>query len=319
MLVSAEPKIQSTIVTESEVMPNVEVDESKSKGSYTLPKTKSKTKKVKEPKQPKVKEPKVKEPKEAKVKEPKEPKAKGEKKSGLFSNLFRQSDRKSKAPGLDLPAVERDLSPTNELREPHRHDSDPLRVPHADLPKPDITLPNFDRAEVNVSSGHSKQSSEFAIPVVDLPPIPNLQLPSNESPSIDNNVDIMKVPNVTLPDLQFTSNEQESTKLPELNLKSEKIEEKLPELPPLPEIKQEKEDEPLATIETGLALASPVNDMLDIQTSHKDFPIETDYAIKTEAVRGHIPLMFQGKHFFCFSRFRNYQQTKRESQLHLNY
>ena len=266
-------------------MPNVEVDESKTKGSYTLPTTKSKTKKVKEPKQPKVKEPKVKEPKEAKVKEPKEPKVKGEKKSGLFSNLFRQSDRKSKAPGLDLPAVERDLSPNNELREPHRHDSDPLRVPHADLPRPDISLPGFDRPEVNLSSGHSKQSSEFAIPIVDLPPIPNLLLPNNESPPIDTNVDMMKVPNVTLPVLQFTSNEQESSKLPELNLKSEKIEEKLPELPLLPKIKQEKEVEHVSTVEAGLALASPVNDMLDIQTNHKEFPIETDYAIKTETVR----------------------------------
>lgn len=273
IIIPVEPKVQSTIVTETEVMPNVEIDESKSKGSYTLPTKKSKEKKVKEPKAPK------------------EPKMKGEKKSGVFSKIFRQSDRKSKAPGLDLPPVDRDLTPNNEPREPHRHDSDPLRVPNVDLPRPDFSLPTYDRPEVNASTGHTKQSSEFAIPVVDLPPIPNLQLPQNEKQPVESNVDQMKVPTVTLPELKFTSNEQEPTKLPELNLKSKKatvskIEQKSSELPPTPEVKQEKEVEHVSTVATGLALASPVNEMLDIQASHKDFPIETDYAITTETVRG---------------------------------
>jgi len=57
----AEPKIESTIIEKIETMPNVEVKESSTKGSYTLPiKKKSKEKKVKEPKKKKVKEPKVK-------------------------------------------------------------------------------------------------------------------------------------------------------------------------------------------------------------------------------------------------------------------
>lgn len=285
-------------------MPNVEIKDSITKGSYTLPTDKTKTKKVKEPKvkEPKVKEHKVKEPKvkETKVKEPKvkEPKVEGEKKSGLFSNLLCHSARKSKAPALNLPSVERDLSPNNELREPHRHDSDPLRVPTTDLPQPDLSLPTYDRPEVNMTSGQAKQTSEFSVPSVNLPPIPDLQLPIHEQKPIDTNIDLMKVPNVNLPDVQFTSNEQETVKLPELHLKNEKttvleqpqittpkIEEKLPELPVLTDIKQEKEVEQLPTIEAGLALASPVDDMLATQTDHKNFPIETDYAIKIDSVR----------------------------------
>lgn len=288
-------------------MPNVEVKDSITKGSYTLPTTKTKTKKVKEPKvkepkvkEQKVKEPKVKEPKvkEQKVKEPKvkEPKAEGDKKTGLFSNIFRHSDRKSKAPELDLPAVERDLSPNNPLREPHRHDSDPLRIPNTDLPQPDLPLPTYDRPEVDMTNGQTKQSSEFSIPVVDLPPIPDLQLPNNDQRPIDSTIDHMKVPNVNLPDVQFTSNEQENVKLPELNLKKEKstapevsvatkISEKSPELPLLTEVKQEKEVEHLPTIEAGLALASPVDDVLAIQVDHQNFPIETDHAIKIDSVR----------------------------------
>jgi len=218
---------------------------------------KVKESKVEEPKveEPKVEELKVEEPKveEPKVEEPKvkEPKVKTEKKPGLFSSFFRHSDRKSKAPALDLPNVERDLSPTNELREPHRHESDPLHIPSTDLPKPDLSLPTYDRPEVNMSSGQTKQSSEFSIPAVDLPPIPNLHLPDSEKQQMDSIIDPMKVPNVNLPELHFTSDEQEVTKLPEIHLKSEKdhlheqpvttkIEEKLPEFPLITDIKQEK-------------------------------------------------------------------------------
>jgi hypothetical protein len=245
-IVSTEQKIESTITTKSETMPNVEVNESSTKGSYTLPIKKSKTKKVKEPK------------------------VKTEKKPGLFSNLFRHSDRKSKAPALDLPSVERDLTANNELRQPHQHDSDPLRVPNIDLPKLDISLPTYDRPEVNMTSGQTKLSSEFSIPIVDLPAIPNLQLPDNEKQPIDSGIDLTRIPNVELPELHFTSNEQE-------NIKSE--------IPLVTNIPQEKENEHLPTIETGLTLASPVQDILDIQTDQKNFPIETDYEIKTDSVR----------------------------------
>jgi hypothetical protein len=189
---------------------------------------------------------------------------KSKQKSGLFSTFFRHNDRKSKFPALDLPSVERDLSPNNQLRPAHRHDSDPLRIPNTNLPKPNLPLPTYDRPEVNMSTGQTNKSSEFTIPVVDLPPIPNLHLPENDHQPIQSNIDPMKIPNVQLPALQF---QQENTKLPQIELK------KSPESPKIP------------TIETGLALASPVDDMLSIQIDHKNFPIETDYAVKIESVR----------------------------------
>ncbi|CAF1552793.1 unnamed protein product, partial [Adineta steineri] len=42
-------------------------------------------------------------------------------------------------------------------------------------------------------------------------------------------------------------------------------------------------------VEAGLVLASPVQDMLDIQTDHKQFPIETDYAINTDSIIPDLP------------------------------
>jgi hypothetical protein len=121
-----------------------------------------------------------------------------------------------------------------------------------------------------MTSGQTKLSSEFSIPIVDLPAIPNLQLPDNEKQPIDSGIDLTRIPNVELPELHFTSNEQE-------NIKSE--------IPLVTNIPQEKENEHLPTIETGLTLASPVQDILDIQTDQKNFPIETDYEIKTDSVR----------------------------------
>lgn len=222
-MVPKEQKIESTI----ETMPNVEVKDSSTKGSYTLPTKSSKTKKVKEPK---VKEKKVKEPKV------KEPKVKGEKKPGLFSNLFRHSDRSPRAPVLDLPAVERDLSPNNELRAAHRLDSDPLRVPNVDLPTPDIELPTYDKPEVNMATGQTKSSSsEFAIPSVNLPPIPDLHLPGNDDQTVDSTTNLMQIPSIQLPELEFTSNETVSAT----------------------EIKQESQPEQLT--------ASPVQETFDIQ------------------------------------------------------
>ncbi|CAF1204547.1 unnamed protein product [Adineta ricciae] len=228
-VISKEQKIESTI----ETMPNVEVKDSSTKGSYTLPAKSSKTKKVKEPK---IKEKKV-----------KEPKVKGEKKPGLFSNLFRHSDRSSKAPALDLPSVERDLSPNNELRAAHRQDSDPLRVPNVDLPTPDIELPIYDKPEVNMTTGQIKSSSsEFAIPSVNLPPIPDLHLPGNDDQPVDSTTNLMQVPSVQLPELEFTSNETVSA-----------TEVKPVETPVITEIKQESQLEQLP--------ASPVQETLDIQ------------------------------------------------------
>jgi hypothetical protein len=94
----------------------------------------------------------------------------------------------------------------------------------------------------------------------------------------------MKVPNVNLPELQFTSNEQENVKLPEQQITT-KIEEKLPELPLITDIKQENDVEHPSTIQADLPLTSPVHDVLDTQTDQKNFPIETDYEVKTDTVR----------------------------------
>ncbi|UJR10546.1 hypothetical protein I4U23_014746 [Adineta vaga] len=191
--------------------------------------------------------------------------ASDKKKSGLLSTLFCHGNRKSKVPALDLPPIERDLSPNNQLRQ---HDSDPLHVPAIELPKLDLPLPAYNRPEVNMTSGSIKQSSEFVIPVVDLPSIPDLQLPKVEKQVIDANIDLMKVPNVQLPDLQYVLNEQENAKLPEIQINKT--------------IQNESDKE--ITILTGLALASPIDDMLSIQTDHKSFPIETDYAIQNEPI-----------------------------------
>ncbi|CAF0810937.1 unnamed protein product [Rotaria sordida] len=245
-----EQKIESIITTKSETMPNVEINESTKKGSYTLPTKKSKTKKSKQPK------------------------VKTEKKPSLFSTLFRHSDHKSKAPTLNLPSVEQDLTRTKET---HTNTKVPLHAPNIDLPKLDISLPNYDRPEVDMTSGQIKQSSEFSIPAVDLPPIPNLNLPDTNKSTIDTPIDPLKVPNIQLPGLQLTSNEQENVKLPEIHLKSEK--EKLPDVSSTIDIKDDNKIENLPTITDGLALASPVNDMLAIQTDKKNFPIETDSPI----------------------------------------
>jgi len=119
-----------------------------------------------------------------------------------------------------------------------------------------------------MTSGQIKQSSEFSIPVVDLPPIPNLHLPENDKQAVDLNFDVMKIPHIELPKLEFTSHEQETIKLPEIHLKSEqsKTEEKSSEIPVVTDIKQKKEVEHLPTVEAGLALASPFEEKSDIQT-----------------------------------------------------
>ncbi|CAF4805455.1 unnamed protein product, partial [Rotaria socialis] len=139
-----------------------------------------------------------------KVKVEKEPKVKTERKSGLFSTLFRHSDRKSNVPALKLPSYEQNLTTNEDTQHKNSHDIDPLHVPSIDLPKLDVPLPTYDRPEVDMTSGQLKQSSEFSIPVVDLPPIPNLNLPDTSKPTIDLTVDPLKVPNIELPELQLT-------------------------------------------------------------------------------------------------------------------
>lgn len=248
-------------------MPNVDIDESAKKASYTLPTKKTKTKKVKEPKakaekEPKKKpekEPKVKAEKEPKVKPEKESKVKSERKSGLLSNLFRHSDRKSNVPALDLPSVEQDLLKTNETQSGNMQNVDPLHVPSMDLPKLDVALPSYDRPEVDMTTGQIKQTSEFTIPTVDLPPIPNFNPPESNAHNISIAVDPLKVPNMDLPELQLTLNEQEKVTLPEIHIKTGK--ETTSEVPLTTDAK--------VTIADNVTLGSPVNDIITVQTDEK--------------------------------------------------
>ena len=263
------PQMESIMLSSADdTMPNVDVKEKSSKGSYTLP-TKAKKKE-----------------KAAKQKKEKESKVKTEKKPNFLASIFRHSDRKSKTPALDLPAVERDLNVPGESRvETAVTTIDPLHVPHVDLPEPDVQLPTYDRPEAKLTSENPSEEkvSEFTVPAVQLPPIPDLPLPVDEPKPVELSSEAIKVPSVELPAVQYTSDETEPFVLPELHLKSSKealvepAEEKVPELPVLP------------TVETGLALASPVNDLLGIQVNHSEFPIETDYAVKAEPVVPELP------------------------------
>jgi len=194
-----------------------------------------------------------------KKKKSKEPKLKTDKKSNFFSKFFRHSERKSKIPVHDLPSIERDLSPNNQLLTSHHHNNDPFHIPSTDLPKLNLPLPTYDRPEVNITTGSIQQSSEFSIPIIDLPQIPNLELPESNKPLIDFNSEFMKIPNVELPDLEFTLNNQENIKLPEIHLKT-----KTEQIPIQP---------------TGLS--SSVDETSNIQTDQKNFPID---AIKPEPI-----------------------------------
>lgn len=206
---------------------------------------------------------------ETKVSKKKKKKSKEEKKSGVLSTIFRSNGRSNAAPAFDLPSIDLDLSPNNALRSPHRRDSDPLRVPNSTLPLPDVQLPTYSRPEADMTGGQRQLTSEFAIPAVKLPTIPNLDLPTTDKSAANFSIDQMRIPQVQLPELQFTSDEEVPLTRTSFQSSAEK---KLVERPTTP------------TIETGLALASPVEDMLSIQTDHKNFPIETDYAVKTDSV-----------------------------------
>ncbi|CAM4752442.1 unnamed protein product [Rotaria magnacalcarata] len=279
-IIPTEVKLESTIATATaEAMPNVEIDESTKKGSYTLPTKKSKAKKTKEPK--------VKPEKESKAKPEKEPKVKTERKSGLFSTLFRHSDRKSNVPALNLPSYEQNLTTNEDIQQRNSHDIDPLHVPSIDLPKLDVPLPTYDRPEVDMTSGQLKQSSEFSIPVVDLPPIPNLDFPDTSKPTIDLTVDPLKVPNIALPELQLALNEEENIKLPDIHLQNEL--EKSSAVSLAIDIKESLKTVPLPTITDGLTLASPINNIISLQSDEQNFTAETNYDIKTDSLIPELP------------------------------
>ncbi len=219
----------------TEIMPNVEVQETKKKkGSSTLP---------------------------TKTKKSKEEKLKSEKKSNAFSTFFRHSERKSNVPALHLPAIERSVSPNNRLSGSHQQGTDPFHVPSIDLPKLDLPLPTYDRPEVNMTIGSTKHSSEFSIPVVSFPPIPDLQLPENNQQWMDSNVHTIKVPHVQLPDLQYTSSHDETKNSSHVT--------KTEERPVQP---------------TSESRPSPTEAILSTQTDQRNFPTETDDAIKTATV-----------------------------------
>ena len=213
---------------------------------------------------------------ETKESKKKKKKSKSAGKASLLSTVFRSNGRTTTtttAPAFDLPSIDLDLSPNTPPRPPHRHDSDPLRVPNTTLPAPDVQLPSYDRPEADMTGGHRQLRSEFAIPTVQFPAIPDLDLPYTDKKVLNSHSDPMKIPQVQLPQLQFTSNEDEtSPAISRSSLKSSAEKKQIIETPITP------------TVETGLALASPVEDMLSIQTDRKNFPIETDYAVKIDSV-----------------------------------
>lgn len=236
LIASSSPQIESIMLNNGDdTMPNVDVKEKSSKGSYKL----TKKKKEKTPK---------------------------EKKPNFFTSIFRSNDRKSKTPALDLPAVERDLNVPGETPVLNLTSSktdekiDPLHVPNVDLPQLDVQLPKFDQPEV--------KSIELTVPAVELPPIADLDLPKDEKKSLEiSSIELVQIPAVELPEVQYKTDENQPFVLPEIHLKSSK--ESIAETP---------EVVVLPTLENGLALASPVNDLLDIQVNHSEFPVETDYA-----------------------------------------
>ncbi|CAF3850911.1 unnamed protein product [Rotaria sp. Silwood2] len=194
-------------------------------------------------------------------------KSKTEKKSGLLSTFFHDNKQKSKVPALNLPPAERDLSSNTQLCPTHHLDADPLHVPSTNLPKPDIPLPTYDRPEVNMAAGQIKQTSEFSVPAIDLTPVPNLNLPENNKQFIDTNFNAMKIPNVQLPNLQFTRDEEKINNLADI------------------EIKPTVEGIPITTtIEKDLTLTLPAEDTLNIQNDQKNLPVETNYTIQTETI-----------------------------------
>jgi hypothetical protein len=260
-------QIESIAINDDDSMPNVELKGASSKGSYTLLTNKSKNKKDKVPK----------------VKKDKETKTKKDKKPGLFASMFCHSGRKPKPPALNLPPVDCEPTANNRLSDVvvvQQH-ADPLHVPNVDLPKPDILLPTFDRPEVNMASGQMTTSSEFSIPVVDLPPIPDLQLSNVNEQSIESNIDLASMPRVELPEVQLSVDQQQNLDLPVINAISiqkeslvdvaltSNVDDALPELPVIPSIEHDKHDEHLSSMATGLALSLPVDSQeLSLETDH---------------------------------------------------
>ncbi|CAF3913950.1 unnamed protein product [Rotaria sordida] len=178
-----------------------------------------------------------------KTKKSKEKKPKTEKKSGVLSTFFQHNKQKSKVPALDLPPVERDLSSNTQLCPTYQSDNNPLHIPSTNLPKLDIPLPTYDRPEVNMTTGKIKQTSEFAVPIIDLTPIPNLNVSEDNKQLIDTTSDHMKIPNVQLPNLQFTNDDEQKIN----KLSHTEIQTKIEEIPKLPTIENDQKNLPIQT------------------------------------------------------------------------
>ncbi|CAF3697799.1 unnamed protein product, partial [Rotaria sordida] len=178
-----------------------------------------------------------------KTKKSKEKKPKTEKKSGVLSTFFQHNKQKSKVPALDLPPVERDLSSNTQLCPTYQSDNNPLHIPSTNLPKLDIPLPTYDRPEVNMTTGKIKQTSEFAVPIIDLTPIPNLNVTEDNKQLIDTTSDHMKIPNVQLPNLQFTNDDEQKIN----KLSHTEIQTKVEEIPKLPTIENDQKNLPIQT------------------------------------------------------------------------
>lgn len=143
-----------------------------------------------------------------KTKKPKAKKSSTDKKSGVFSTLINNNKQKPKVPALDLPPVQHNLNITTQSNSLQSYNIDPLHVPSNDLPKLDIPLPTYNRPEVDITVGQVKQTSEFAVPALNLTPLSDIQTPDNKKQSIEINLDQIRAPTVQLPDLQFTFDKQ---------------------------------------------------------------------------------------------------------------
>ncbi|CAF5146681.1 unnamed protein product, partial [Rotaria magnacalcarata] len=90
-----------------------------------------------------------------------------------------------------------------------------------------------------------------------------------------------------LPELQLALNEEENIKLPDIHLQNEL--EKSSAVSLAIDIKESLKTVPLPTITDGLTLASPINNIISLQSDEQNFTAETNYDIKTDSLIPELP------------------------------
>ena len=228
----------------SDTVPKIDIEQTKIEDSSTLP---------------------------IETKQFKKSKSKAKKTTDILSTIFHSNEQIPRAPALDLPQIDRNLPVNTPLYHLHGSNSDPLHIPSTNLPELDIPLPTYFRPEVSMTAGKTKRSSEFSAPTIDLTSTANSHSPENEKQPINLNSDPMITSTTELTDFRHRTNEQK-----DINLSQNQIESK---------VEQITQDVSIGTtIKASLAPVLPDEEMLNIQTDRKNFPIETDYAIKIETI-----------------------------------